>query len=59
MARFSFPFVELEEKAPGFVERKMDDLIVSPRVLEEEPEESQGHELSKSESGSSLGIEVE
>jgi hypothetical protein len=28
VARFSFPFVALEEKNPGFAERPMDDLIV-------------------------------
>jgi len=28
VARFSFPFVALEEKHPGFAERPMDDLIV-------------------------------
>ena len=28
VARFSFPFIALEEKSPGFDERKMDDLIV-------------------------------
>jgi len=28
VARFSFPFIELEERNPGFVERPMDDLIV-------------------------------
>ena len=28
VARFSFPFIALEEKSPGFDERTMDDLIV-------------------------------
>ncbi len=28
VARFSFPFIEIEEKNPGFDEREMDDLIV-------------------------------
>jgi len=39
VARFSFPFVALEEKGPGFAERKMDDLIVPSTPLPTEPEE--------------------
>ena len=45
VARFSFPFVALEEKGPGFAERKMDDLIVPSTPLPAEPEEIQGNLL--------------
>jgi type IV secretory pathway TraG/TraD family ATPase VirD4 len=45
VARFSFPFIALEEKAPGFDERKMDDLIVPNTPLPAEPEEIQGNLL--------------
>jgi Type IV secretion-system coupling protein DNA-binding domain len=59
VARFSFPFVELEEMASGFVERKMDDLIVTPHLPVIEPEGSQVQEIARSEGETSLGIEVE
>ena len=45
VARFSFPFVALEEKGPGFAERKMDDLIVPSTLLPTQPEEIQGNLL--------------
>jgi type IV secretory pathway TraG/TraD family ATPase VirD4 len=45
VARFSFPFVALEEKGPSFAERKMDDLIVPSTPLPVEPEELQGNLL--------------
>ena len=45
VARFSFPFVGLEEKSPGFAERKMDDLIVPSTPLPAESEEIQGNLL--------------
>ena len=45
VARFSFPFIALEEKSPGFDERKMDDLIVPSTPLPAEPEEMQGNLL--------------
>jgi type IV secretory pathway TraG/TraD family ATPase VirD4 len=45
VARFSFPFVALEEKGPGFAERKMDDLIVPSTPLPTEPEEIKGNLL--------------
>jgi len=45
VARFSFPFVALQEKGPGFAERKMDDLIVPSTPLPAEPEEIQGNLL--------------
>jgi type IV secretory pathway TraG/TraD family ATPase VirD4 len=38
VARFSFPFIALEEKSPGFDERKMDDLIAPSMPLPSEPE---------------------
>jgi type IV secretory pathway TraG/TraD family ATPase VirD4 len=43
VARFSFPFIALEEKSPGFDERPMDDLIVPSTPLPAEPEEIQGN----------------
>lgn len=46
VARFSFPFIALEEKSPGFDERKMDDLIMPSTPLPAEPEEMQGNLLS-------------
>lgn len=45
VARFSFPFVALEEKSAGFDERKMDDLIVPTTPLPTEPESIQGNLL--------------
>jgi type IV secretory pathway TraG/TraD family ATPase VirD4 len=45
VARFSFPFIELEEKNPGFDERTMDDLIVPSTPLPAEPEAVQGNLL--------------
>jgi type IV secretory pathway TraG/TraD family ATPase VirD4 len=43
VARFSFPFIALEEKSPGFDERPMDDLIVPSTPLPAEPEAAQGN----------------
>ena len=43
VARFSFPFIALEEKSPGFDERLMDDLIVPSTPLPAEPDEMQGN----------------
>jgi hypothetical protein len=45
VARFSFPFIALREKNPGFDERKMDDLIVPSTPPPIEPEELQGNLL--------------
>jgi type IV secretory pathway TraG/TraD family ATPase VirD4 len=45
VARFSFPFIALREKNPGFDERKMDDLIIPSTPLPPEPEEIQGNLL--------------
>src|SRR5579859_191000 len=45
VARFSFPFISLHEKSPGFDERKMDDLIVPSIPPRTETEEIQGNLL--------------
>lgn len=57
VARFSFPFVEIEEKHPAFIERKMDDLIVPPIVPG--PQETEDDAPAPEESDSCLGIQVE
>jgi hypothetical protein len=59
VARFSFPYVALEEKHPGFIERSMDDLIVPPTVLESESPEEPGHNLAPDGSTGPLEIQVE
>jgi type IV secretory pathway TraG/TraD family ATPase VirD4 len=41
VARFSFPFIALKEKSPGFDERNMEDLIVPSTPPAAEPEETQ------------------
>jgi hypothetical protein len=46
VARFSFPFIALEEKSPAFDERQMDDLIVPSAPLPPDSEEMQGNVLS-------------
>jgi hypothetical protein len=45
VARFSFPFVALEEKHPGFAERPMDDLIMPRDQPPAEPEPEPAHTL--------------
>jgi len=45
VARFSFPFIALEEQSPGFDERKMDDLIAPNTPLPAEPQEPTGNLL--------------
>ena len=45
VARFSFPFIALNEKSAGFDERKMDDLIGPSTPLPPEPEDVQGQLL--------------
>jgi hypothetical protein len=45
VARFSFPFISLREKSPGFDERKMDDLIVPSSPPASELQEIQGNLL--------------
>ena len=59
VARFSFPFIEIEEKHPAFIERKMDDLIVPVKVSEPEQQETDTHIPAPAETGSSLQIQVE
>jgi Type IV secretion-system coupling protein DNA-binding domain len=43
VARFSFPFIDLEEKHPGFAERMMDDLIVPRKQSPLEPTAEPAH----------------
>jgi type IV secretory pathway TraG/TraD family ATPase VirD4 len=45
VARFSFPFIALEKKNPGYVEREMDDRIVSGTTPPAVPEPQAGHAL--------------
>jgi hypothetical protein len=45
VARFSFPFIALEERSPGFDERKMDDLIIPNTPPPAEPQEHSGNLL--------------
>jgi len=45
VARFSFPFIALEERHPGFHERSMDDLIVPRKQLPPEPTPEPAHVL--------------
>jgi hypothetical protein len=59
VARFSFPFVEIQERHPGFIERDMDDLIVPPTAPEPEPAEVHIPFHTSGESSGSLGIQVE
>ena len=58
VARFSFPFIALEEKHPAFIERNMDDLIVPPVPPESEPRDSYNN-IAPEESKSCLGMQVE
>jgi type IV secretory pathway TraG/TraD family ATPase VirD4 len=59
VARFSFPFIALEEKSPGFDERPMDDLIVPSTPLPAEPEEMQGNLLFPEHEVQSAGHQLE
>lgn len=59
VARFSLPYVALEEKHPGFVERSMDDLIVPPTVPDSESAEESGPNLAPDGSSGPLEIQVE
>jgi hypothetical protein len=61
VARFSFPFIALEEKSPGFAERKMDDLIVpkTPLPVQAEPAPIQGNLLSPEHAHQPVGHEME
>jgi hypothetical protein len=59
VARFSFPFVELEEKNPAFIERNMDDLIVPPVVAEPETLDGESEVVPCQEPSGRLGLQVE
>ncbi len=59
VARFTFPFIELEEKNPGFDERKMDDLIVPSTPLPPEPEAAQGNLLFPEYADQAVGNQLE
>jgi type IV secretory pathway TraG/TraD family ATPase VirD4 len=45
VARFSFPFIALQEKSPGFDERTMDDLIVPSTPPPSDSDEMEGNLL--------------
>jgi hypothetical protein len=45
VARFSFPFIALEKKHPGYIERDMDDRIESSTTPPTEPEPQPGYAL--------------
>jgi hypothetical protein len=59
VARFSFPFVALEEKHPGFVEREMDDLICPPAPERGGLQETATRVLAPEESNGGHAVEVE
>jgi type IV secretory pathway TraG/TraD family ATPase VirD4 len=59
VARFSFPFIALQEKSPGFDERKMDDLIVPSTPPPVEPEAAQGNLLFPEHAVQSAGHQME
>lgn len=59
VARFSFPFLALEEKHPAFIERTMDDLIVPNKVKEAVPADVPDHALTQDDPGVNLGVQVE
>ncbi len=59
VARFTFPFIELEEKNPGFDERKMDDLIVPSTPLPPKPEPAQGNLLFPEYANQPVGNQLE
>jgi type IV secretory pathway TraG/TraD family ATPase VirD4 len=58
VARFSFPFIALEERGPGFDERKMDDLILPNTPLPAEPQEHSGNLLSPEYPEQQTGHEI-
>jgi hypothetical protein len=57
VARFSFPFIALEEKHPGYLERDMDDLIVSSEIRPTDPEPQASHALVPENIGEDSGID--
>lgn len=58
VARFSFPYVALEEKWPGFDERQMDDLLVPAAPPPAKPEEIRGNALSQEQASQPSGHEI-
>jgi type IV secretory pathway TraG/TraD family ATPase VirD4 len=59
VARFSFPFIALKEKSPGFDERNMEDLIVPSTPPAAEPEGMQGNLFSTEYEVRPSGHEIE
>jgi energy-coupling factor transporter ATP-binding protein EcfA2 len=59
VARFSFPFLDLKDLHPAFIERPMDDLIVPQLVTESKPEEAQNVDSAQDESAGCLTMQVE
>ena len=59
VARFSFPFIALKEKSPGFDEREMDDLIAPSVPPAAEPGGEQGNLFSTEQDIRPLGHVVE
>jgi hypothetical protein len=59
VARFSFPFIALEEKSPSFDERTMDDLIVPSTAPTSDSDEMQGNLLNPEYGLQTLGNQVE
>jgi len=59
VARFSFPFIALEEKSPGFDERTMDDLIVPSNAPTSDSDEMQGNLLNPEYGLQTHGNQVE
>jgi type IV secretory pathway TraG/TraD family ATPase VirD4 len=59
VARFSFPFIALEEKSPGFDERTMDDLIVPSTAPTSDSDEMQGNLLNPEYGLETHGNQVE
>jgi hypothetical protein len=57
VARFSFPFIALDEKHHGYLERDMDDLIVSSGTPPAEPEPQAGHALVPEHIAENAGID--
>jgi len=57
VARFSFPFIALQEKHAGYLERVMDDLIVSSEIPPTDPEPQASHALVPENIGQDSGID--
>ena len=59
VARFSFPFLEIEDRHPAFIERNMDDLIVPPTIAEAETLECEADHVATKDASGSLAMQVE